>query len=596
MATEGGQSGPRRAVDREPVAGRYRITGRLGRGGMGTVWRATDEVLGRQVAVKELNMDGTLSAEEQRVRRRRALREARSVAQVRHPHVVVLHDVVEHDGQPWIVMELVDGRSLADVLAQEGPVEPREAARIGAAVTAALRAAHGRGVLHRDIKPANVLMENGTGRVVLTDFGIARVVGSTTLTEVGAFAGSPEYTAPERVSGGTGGPASDLWSVGVLLCTAVAGRSPFQRDSFGGVLHAVVYGEMRLPEAAGPLLPVVRGLLERDPERRTGAAEAEQALRAYAEEGTLPGASAAPDVPAGTGGSTAEAGGSAAGAVRGATPPPPSRSGSATGSAAAPSAFDPAVASGRTAASGPEAGPEAGPGAESARGPEDDTVPAPVPRGRRRTGALLAGGLAVAAVGVLVVSVGQPGGGRGGAAAGPAGAGSVMSAGPTSAGPTSDGSASAAAVTHGPTVPAGFRRVSDPGGFSLAVAEGFYRSVEPPRTFYYSPGREFRLGIRDQAPAPGGPAAVMRRQDEDGPGLYPGYRDGIVTLMTQHGQPAALWEFTWNGFKGDDPRRTYDLCWTENGRQYDVWVSAPLPKAEQGRLYWETARDTFEPR
>lgn len=550
---------------------------------MGTVWRATDEVLGRQVAVKELNVDGSLSAEEQRSRHSRALREARSVAQVRHPHVVVLHDVVEHDGQPWIVMELVDGRSLADVLAQEGPVEPREAARIGAAVTAALRAAHGRGVLHRDIKPANVLMENGTGRVVLTDFGIARVVGSTTLTEVGAFAGSPEYTAPERVSGGTGGPASDLWSVGVLLCTAVAGRSPFQRDSFGGVLHAVVYGEVRLPEAAGPLLPVVRGLLERDPERRTGAVEAEQALRAYAEEGTPPDVPAASDVPVGTDGSVS-------GSVRGAASLPPSRSGSAAGSEAAPSAFSPGAASDRTAASGPEAGPQAGPqagpGTESAPGSEDDTVPASVPRGRRRTGMLLAGGLAVAAVGVLVVSVGQSGGGRGGAAAGPAEAGPVMSAGPTSA----------SAVTPGPTVPAGFRRVSDPGGFSLAVAEGFYRSVEPPRTFYYSPGREFRLGIRDQAPAPGGPAAVMRRQDEDGPGLYSGYRDGIVTLMTQHGQPAALWEFTWNGFKGDDPRRTYDLCWTENGRQYDVWVSAPLPKAEQGRLYWETARDTFEPR
>jgi serine/threonine protein kinase len=250
---------------------------------MGTVWRAEDELLGRQVAVKELLLDEDLPDEQRLARGERALREARTVARIKHAHVVVVHDVVEQDGRPWIVMELVDGRSLAEILAKDGPVEPREAARIGAAVTSAVRAAHAHDVLHRDIKPANVLIENGTGRVVLTDFGIARMLGTTTLTEKGEFVGSPEYCAPERMSGQEPGPQSDLWSVGVLLCAAVRGQSPFRRESLGGVLHAVVFDEIRPPEQLGPLLPVVTALLERDPERRLGAAEAEERLRGCAE-------------------------------------------------------------------------------------------------------------------------------------------------------------------------------------------------------------------------------------------------------------------------------------------------------------------------
>ncbi|WEV27280.1 serine/threonine-protein kinase [Streptomyces sp. 71268] len=263
------------------IAGRYRLVGQLGRGGMGTVWRADDELLGRQVAVKELHLDEGLSALDAQARRERTLREARTVAQLKHPHVIVLHDVVEQDERPWIVMELVDGRSLADQIAESGPVGQREAARIVLALLDALGAAHARGVLHRDIKPANVLMEAGTGRVVLTDFGIAQVAGATTITETGTFVGSPEYTAPERMSGRRTGPESDLWSLGVLLCTLVSGESPFRRDSLGGVLHAVVFDEIRAPAQAGPLAPVVLGLLERDPARRLTAASATSLLRAY---------------------------------------------------------------------------------------------------------------------------------------------------------------------------------------------------------------------------------------------------------------------------------------------------------------------------
>ncbi|MFD5833258.1 serine/threonine-protein kinase [Streptomyces collinus] len=283
---------------RRVIAGRYRLQEKLGRGGMGVVWRATDQLLGRSVAVKELPYDETLSAAQARRQRDRTLREARAVAQLNHPHIIVVHDVVEHDERPYIVMELVEGGSLADRLAQRGPVDAAEAARIGIALLGALGAAHAAGVLHRDLKPDNVLLETGTDRVVLTDFGIAQVAGAPTLTENGAFVGSPEYTAPERMSGVRTGPESDLWSLGALLCAALSGESPFHRDSLGGILHAVVVGDIQPPAQAGPLLPVVRGLLERDPDRRLDADRAERMLQAFRDTGRTP-----PVPPAGFGSS-----------------------------------------------------------------------------------------------------------------------------------------------------------------------------------------------------------------------------------------------------------------------------------------------------
>ncbi|WP_158684341.1 serine/threonine-protein kinase, partial [Streptomyces somaliensis] len=260
---------------------------------MGTVWRAHDELLGRPVAVKELHVDaGRPAGGDATVDT--TLREAHAVARVHHPHIVCVHDVVEEDGVPYIVMELVEGASLAERIAERGPVDAHEAARIGLALLSALRAAHAIGVLHRDLKPANVLVEEATGRIVLTDFGVAQLAGATTLTESGMFVGSPEYTAPERMQGHRAGPAADLWSLGVLLCTAMTGSSPFHRDSLGGVLHAVVEAEIRPPAAAGALLPVVRGLLERDPARRIDGAEAERLLRSYLAGGPPGGTAAAP--------------------------------------------------------------------------------------------------------------------------------------------------------------------------------------------------------------------------------------------------------------------------------------------------------------
>ncbi|MFI8518243.1 serine/threonine-protein kinase [Streptomyces sp. NPDC085481] len=267
------------------IAGRYRLLDVLGEGGMGTVWRARDEVLGREVAVKEVRAPAGLPAEDRERLYARLEREAWAAARVSHRGAVTVYDVVTEDGRPWIVMELVRGLTLAETLEAEGPLPPRRAAQVGAEVLGALRAAHEAGVLHRDVKPANVLLSND-GRAVLTDFGIAAVAGTSPLTMTGELIGSPEYLAPERALGRTPGPAADLWSLGVLLYAAVEGVSPFRRDTALDTLRSVVDEEPAPSERAGPLAPVIEGLLRKDPEQRLPAQEAEERLRVIAAGGT----------------------------------------------------------------------------------------------------------------------------------------------------------------------------------------------------------------------------------------------------------------------------------------------------------------------
>ncbi|MCX5379213.1 serine/threonine-protein kinase [Streptomyces sp. NBC_00091] len=260
------------------IAGRYRLLGELGRGGMGLVWRARDEVLGREVAVKEVRAPAGLDAAEVERMYRRLEREAWAAARVSHRGVVTVYDVASEEGRPWIVMELVRGLSLAEVLEGEGPMTPQRAAHIGEQVLAALRSAHEAGVLHRDVKPANVLIAND-GRVVLSDFGIARLEGSSALTMTGEVVGSPEFLAPERALGQEPGPESDLWSLGVMLYAAVEGVSPFRKDTPLSTLQAVVDSELPPPRRAGTLEPVLEGLLRKDPGARLPAAEAARMLR-----------------------------------------------------------------------------------------------------------------------------------------------------------------------------------------------------------------------------------------------------------------------------------------------------------------------------
>lgn len=271
--------------DERVIAGRYRLLAPLGEGGMGTVWRARDEVLGREVAVKEVRAPAGLPASEVDRLYARLEREAWAAARIPHRNVVTVYDVASEDGRPWIVMEIVRGLSLSDVLDAEGPMAPQRAARIGAEVLAALRAAHDAGVLHRDVKPGNVLIAND-GRVVLTDFGIAMVEGSSALTMTGEVVGSPEFLAPERALGRRPGPESDLWSLGVLLYAAVEGSSPFRQDTPLSTLRAVVDEELPPPRNAGPLTPAIEGLLRKDPAARISAADAETQLRLVAAGGT----------------------------------------------------------------------------------------------------------------------------------------------------------------------------------------------------------------------------------------------------------------------------------------------------------------------
>ncbi|MFE2937763.1 serine/threonine-protein kinase [Streptomyces sp. NPDC059255] len=270
------------------VAGRYRLLAPLGEGGMGTVWRARDEVLHREVAVKEVRAPAGLPSAKVERLYTRLEREAWAAARVTARNVITIHDVVSDEDRPWIVMELVRGRSLADRLEAEGSLAPREAARIGAEVLAALQAAHEAGVLHRDVKPANVLLADD-GRVVLSDFGIAVIQGDSALTMTGEVVGSPEYLAPERALGRMPGPASDLWSLGVLLYAAVQGRSPFRRSSALTTLRAVVDDEPSVPHRAGALVPVIEGLLRKDPDERASLARTVEDLRLVAAGGT-PGA------------------------------------------------------------------------------------------------------------------------------------------------------------------------------------------------------------------------------------------------------------------------------------------------------------------
>ncbi|MDD9375697.1 serine/threonine-protein kinase [Streptomyces sp. ZAF1911] len=265
------------------IAGRYRLLSRLGEGGMGTVWRARDETLHREVAVKEVRPPAHLRAGDIARMYSRLEREAWAAARIPDRNVVTVHDVVMEDDRPWIVMELIRGQSLADLLRAEGPLTPRHAAHIGAEVLSALRAAHAAGVEHRDVKPANVLLAED-GRVVLSDFGIAVVEGGTALTMTGEVVGSPEYLPPERALGRPSGPESDLWSLGVMLYAAVEGISPFRQDSALSTLRAVVDEEPPEATRAGPLAPVIAGLLRKEPAERTPAAEAAAALRGIAHE------------------------------------------------------------------------------------------------------------------------------------------------------------------------------------------------------------------------------------------------------------------------------------------------------------------------
>ncbi|WP_433500562.1 protein kinase domain-containing protein [Sphaerimonospora sp. CA-214678] len=258
------------------IGRRYRLLSPVGRGGMGMVWHAHDVLLDRDVAVKELMLPFGLDDAGMQAAHRRMLREARSAARLSHPGIVTVHDVVEEDGRPWIVMELVRAWSLEQAVRQSGPLPVVQAAEIGVRVLDALRHAHAAGILHRDVKPGNVLLTSD--RVVLTDFGIAAIEGDVSITQTGLLMGSPAYIPPERLRGRPVTHAADLWSFGATLYAAVEGRPPYEGPDAVAVLGAVLTQEPNRPQRAGALLPVIDGLLRKNPADRLPAAQVAEML------------------------------------------------------------------------------------------------------------------------------------------------------------------------------------------------------------------------------------------------------------------------------------------------------------------------------
>ncbi|MEU7132726.1 serine/threonine-protein kinase [Streptomyces sp. NPDC046261] len=416
------------------LGGRYRVTATIGRGGMGVVARAVDELLNREVAVKVLRAFTDASQPELLDLRTRMQREAQAAARIRHSGVVTVHDVTEEQGLPVIVMELVDGPSLDDVLAERGTLEPHEAAAIGARLMDALDAAHRAGVLHRDVKPGNVLLEQG-GRVVLTDFGIASMEATgdeamAKLTQSGQLVGSLDYLPPERAQGREPGPASDIWSLGMTLYAAVEGTSPFRRTSVWSTLSAIVTEPLPEPRRAGPLTPVLRALMAKEPESRPTAEQAREMLeRVAAHRAPDP----APPAPA-------------PGPSQPAVTPPPAPTPTPAVAPAPPPGFGAAPPFHQ-----PSPQPPATPYPPHAfpQSPAPAAPPAPAPaadRGRRRGRTVIAAAAAVVVLaggGLAYALVGKDGGTKSDEAqAAPQGTGSPTAGGQPSAAPTTPGTSS----------------------------------------------------------------------------------------------------------------------------------------------------------
>ena len=259
------------------VANRYRLERVLGRGGMGRVWLARDEKLHRSVAVKELLFPPQITSDERDVLCARSMREAQSAARLRHAGIVTVHDVCEEDGRPWIIMEFVPGRSLADEIEAEGALAPEKVAKLGLQILDALRTAHMAGVIHRDVKPSNILLEDQ--QAMLTDFGIAMIDGAAVITGTGLLIGTPAYMAPEQAEGRRASSRSDLWSLGATLYAAVEGRPPYEGPNSAAVFIAMGKEEPPPARNAGPLSAVIHGLLRKDPDQRIDLDEAERLLR-----------------------------------------------------------------------------------------------------------------------------------------------------------------------------------------------------------------------------------------------------------------------------------------------------------------------------
>jgi hypothetical protein len=480
------------------VANRYTLMNQLGRGGMGVVWRARDEVLGREVAVKQVVFPPTLSDAERRSAQARVMREARAAARIDHPGVVTVYDVIEDQGAIFIVMELVRAPTLGELVRAEGPLPPERVAEIGTRVAGILEAAHRAGIVHRDVTPGNVMVARD-GTVKLADFGIASLQGDPQLTSSGLVIGSPSYMAPEQAKGEPTGPPTDFWGLGATMYYAVEGEAPFDRTTPMATLAAIVNQEPRPMRRAGPLAPLLTALLAKKPSARPPATALWVVRRLLAPAGPAPRTEAS------------QPGG-------GTVPLPPVVPASSPGPARAPSAAPPAWSE-PASASGPPQAPARQP-QEGARQPSRLVLP-PVPPARRR-GRLL-GTLALLLVGGLLVAwlVSSIGAGlakdRAGAPAATRGA-TVTEPAPSTRAPSTTGSPATTArptTTQAPStattapdkggLPAGWRaftnragndRVGVPPGFAVRTRSTWHAVVLEEQR---DPGRVFT--VRSTNPA-----------------------------------------------------------------------------------------------
>ena len=518
------------------VAGRYRLREPLGSGGMGRVWLAVDEVLNREVAVKEVLPAAAMTEAELREIRPRAIREARAAARLNHPNAVKVYDVAVTDAGPWIVMEYVPSRSLAQLVHDEGPLPPQRAAQIGLAVLAALRAAHKVGVLHRDVKPGNVLL-TPEGRAVLTDFGLATIVGDPSVTSSGVILGSPAFMAPERAQDRPVGPATDLWSLGATLYYAVHGRAPYERGSAVATLAALASEDPPAASNAGPLAPVIDGLLHRDPGQRLDAAAAERMLRAVADR------------------------------------PPAAAAARARATVPAPRLPEPALVA-------------------------PPTVGARVARRGRMTRLVVAAVLVAVVATVVAMALRAATTENGAPDAAPTGP--VSQPAPSAAGPTTAPEPAPTTQPTEPAepteeLPAGWHVYTDQTGFSVAVPESWPVTREGTIVYFREPGGPRVLGI-DQTDEPqpdpvadwaGKEAFRVARGD------FPGY-ERIRLEEVDYFLKAADWEFTYDGRSGRVHVNNRGFI-TAPDQAYGMWWSTPDDRWEEFRPDLERIQRSFRP-
>ncbi|MEU2853540.1 serine/threonine-protein kinase [Streptomyces syringium] len=545
------------------IAGRYRLLERVGRGGMGTVWRAEDELLDRQVALKQLHVSPYLEEDELATLYERTRREARSAARINHPNVVVVHDVVEHDGLPCIVMEYVPSTTLGDVLRQ-GTVSPDEAARIGRGMIAALRAAHAAGVLHRDVKPGNVLLGED-GRIVLTDFGIAQSTGTSTLTKTGEMVGSIDYIAPERVKGAKPGPASDLWALGATLYQALEGRPPFRKDTAVETAYAIAMDPLEPPLRAGPLTRLIETLLAKEPDLRPPAELAEQILREpVAEVETAYLRIPERRTERTTASTCAPTAVEPSGRDEPAGPPGPAEAADTAGTVAPPRSFD---------AAGEPAGAAAREG------------------GGRRTRTLLWGATAAVVAGLAA-----------GAFFMTWDAGPGQDTDPRATAPkggeqhTGRPAAPSQAAWKPPPVPAGYHLVEEKRlGVAFPVPNGWTRKEKSPvEVDYIAPGGLVGLKVNVLDFASPDHLQHWKEVEEQLKTEVDGYRLGRMQETKFRGEPAAVWEFTFKGRVREF--RAIDLGFgREGGNEYALYLSAPKDEWNRHVSVFNVLRDGFRP-